>query len=163
MHTYKVGIAEYVVSSDADVLTCLGLGSCVGVALHDPRVNVGGMAHIMLPYSSMARNRLQKVKPAKFADTAVAIILEDMFKAKAQKFRIIAKIAGGACMFSANGAKDSIFDVGRRNIAAVKEVLQNEGIKLKVEVTGGTEGRSVDFYTDSGKFVVKSKSGIKEL
>lgn len=163
MNTYKVGIAEYKVSSNDDVLTCLGLGSCVGVAMHDSRVNSGGMAHIMLPYSSMARKTPLKVKPAKFADTAVAVILDEMLKVEAKKFRIVAKIVGGACMFSANGTKDSIFDVGRRNVAAVKEVLQIEGIKVIAEETGGTEGRSVDFYTDSGKFVVRSKSGVKEL
>ena len=43
-------MGEMSVSSDEDtVLTCLGLGSCVGLAAYDPIAKVGGMVHIVLP------------------------------------------------------------------------------------------------------------------
>lgn len=39
-----VGMAEYWVSSNPeDVLCILGLGSCVGLCLYDPRKKIGGM------------------------------------------------------------------------------------------------------------------------
>jgi len=42
-----VGMAEYWVSSNPeDVLCILGLGSCVGLCLYDPRKKIGGMVHI---------------------------------------------------------------------------------------------------------------------
>ena len=50
--TLMVGLGEVKTSEDpAEVLTCLGLGSCVAVCLHDPVAKVAGMAHIVLPDS----------------------------------------------------------------------------------------------------------------
>ncbi len=164
MEIVKVGIAEYKIGSSPDVLSCVGLGSCVGVALYDPKSKIGGLAHVVLPDSSEARtNPHRTIKPAKFADTAIAAALESMLKAKAQKRRITAKIVGGASMFSSDGSKDSIFDVGRRNVDAVKEVLKKERIKVLTEDTGGSTGRSLNFYTESGRIVVRSKSNSIEI
>jgi chemotaxis protein CheD len=165
MRVFKVGIAEYKIVSTPDVLQCLGLGSCVSVFLYDPVSKMGGVAHSLLPDSGEVGNNHQaNTKPAKFVDTAVPAVLSGMVKRKAEKKRITAKIAGGACMFSPNGSpKDGIFDVGKRNVAAVKKALKKEGIKILAQDTKGSNGRSVDFYTESGKMVVRSKTGSLKL
>ena len=47
-----VGLGEVKASKDPDaVLACLGLGSCIAVAVYDPKAKVGGMAHVVLPKS----------------------------------------------------------------------------------------------------------------
>ena len=46
----KVGMADLKVGKSPDVLTTLGLGSCVGVAIYDPVTKISGLLHCMLPH-----------------------------------------------------------------------------------------------------------------
>ena len=71
----KVGMADLSIAKEPDILTTLGLGSCVGIALYDPSTKVGGLAHIMLPDSTQIKNNENK---AKFADTAIKMLLQEM-------------------------------------------------------------------------------------
>ena len=89
----KVGMADLQSSRHPCVLTTLGLGSCVGIALYEPVRKVVGLAHIMLPSSQQARN---KSNIAKFADTAIAKLVEDMTAIGAYRSQIVAKLAGGS-------------------------------------------------------------------
>ena len=74
--TAAIGLGEMkVTKDDSVVLTCLGLGSCVGMAAYDPVSKVAGMAHIVLPRSD-GRSGL----PAKFADTAIPALVDEMCK-----------------------------------------------------------------------------------
>lgn len=144
-----VGMAEYRVSNDPeDVLCILGLGSCVGVCLYDPVRRIGGMVHVLLPEHIPGQSN-----PFKFADTAVPALLSAVEKIGASRKNIIAKISGGAKMFS--GA-DTLFDIGKRNADAVREALKSLGIPLKGEDIGGNRGRSIFFYVADGKLEVKA-------
>lgn len=78
----KVGMADYKIGKDYDSLITLGLGSCVGIVLYDKFKKIGGMAHIMLPNSKDIKNNSNK---AKFADTALKEMLNDMIKQGASK------------------------------------------------------------------------------
>ncbi len=48
----KVGIGEYKSSRAPRSLVTIALGSCVGIALYEPRSRIGGLSHIMLPDST---------------------------------------------------------------------------------------------------------------
>ncbi len=50
-----VGMGRLYVVDKPATLTCLGLGSCVALMLYDPKTNICGLAHVMLPDSSKAR------------------------------------------------------------------------------------------------------------
>ena len=52
----KVGMADLKTGKNPDILTTLGLGSCIGIALWDPVTKIGGLAHVMLPDSTKIRN-----------------------------------------------------------------------------------------------------------
>lgn len=147
-----VGIGEYKVASNNEVLVTMSLGSCVGVALYDPVSKVGGLAHIMLPNSAMSKSHTNL---AKFADTGIRMMLEDMLKMGANKVITVAKIVGGACMFESKMA-DPMMKIGERNVEAVREILTQEGIPIFKEDTGKNYGRTVEFYTETGKVIVKS-------
>ena len=110
----KVGMADLNLCRDPDIITTLGLGSCIGIALYDPSTKIGGLAHIMLPDSTKMRNNSNI---AKFADTGIEELLNRMIKAGAVKSRLVAKIAGGAKMFEVSGLSD-IGNVGQRNAEA---------------------------------------------
>jgi chemotaxis protein CheD len=156
-----VGIAQYKVAFSPRILSVIGLGSCVGVCLYDPIAKIGGLSHIMLPDSSISKSK--EFKPGKFADTAIAVTLDEMIELGALKSRISAKIVGGATMFRNNGVTDPIFEIGIRNVEAAKKTLKNEGIKIVAEDIGGDYGRSIDFFTKNGKVLVRSKIGVKEI
>ncbi|SDF39491.1 chemotaxis protein CheD [Sporolituus thermophilus] len=156
----KVGMADYKVGKSPASLISYGLGSCVGIALYDPVTKVGGLAHIMLPDSKQARSA---ENPAKFADTALPLMLDEMLKIGAAKNRVVAKIAGGAQMFTFTNTTD-IMRVGERNSEAVKSVLRKMDICIIAEDTGGNYGRTVELKLDTGVFRVKTiDKGEKEL
>jgi chemotaxis protein CheD len=122
------------------------------VAIYDPISKVGGLAHVMLPDSTQIRNNSNR---AKFADTGIDDLVDLMVKAGASKTRLVAKIAGGAQMFAFNGQTDMV-RIGARNVEASKLKLKELGIRLLASDTGLNYGRTVEFYTETGDFIIKS-------
>ena len=148
----KVGMADMNVCASPDSIITLGLGSCVGLVLYDPTTKICGMVHVMLPDSKTIG---VGTNLAKFADTGVEELLKMVVKKGAKKEKLVAKMAGGAQMFSVN--KDSpMLRVGERNVAAVKEELKKLGIRLIAEDTGENYGRTVIFYPESGESLIRA-------
>jgi len=156
----KVGMADLKVAKHPGSLTTLGLGSCIGICLYDPRTKVIGMAHIMLPSSKTIKNN-QNV--AKFADTAIIKLIDDMTKQGANKGRLVSKIAGGSQMFKFSSGND-MMKIGLRNAEAVREILKENKIPILADDTGGNFGRTIEFYSDSGNLLIKTIGhGVKEV
>ncbi len=156
----KVGMADYKVSRAPASLITYGLGSCIGIAVYDATTKVGGLAHIMLPDSKQAR---LSDNPAKFADTAIPLMVNDMIRLGASKQRLRAKIAGGAQMFTFANQTD-IMRIGERNAEAVRIVLKSLEIPIVADDTGGNYGRTVELKLESGGFRIKTiDKGEKEL
>ncbi|NTV88865.1 MAG: chemotaxis protein CheD [Clostridiales bacterium] len=156
----KVGMADLRSSRHPCIITTLGLGSCVGVALYDPKSRISGLAHVMLPSSVQARNN---TNIAKFADTAIVKLLEDMLQMGANRSGIVAKLAGGAQMFAFNDTSE-IMRIGLRNAAASKEMLNALRIPIIAEDCGGNYGRTIELLSESGRLVVKTIGhGLKEI
>jgi len=156
----RVGMADLQTGRHPCILTTLGLGSCVGVALYDPSKKVVGLAHIMLPSSTQARN---KSNIAKFADTAIAKMVNDMVDIGASRSNIVAKLAGGAQMFSVNDTPEML-RIGLRNVMAAKEVLNLLKIPIIAEDTGGDYGRTIEINSENGKLLIKTIGhGTKEI
>ncbi|KAE9637354.1 chemotaxis protein CheD [Defluviitalea raffinosedens] len=156
----KVKMADLNVAKSPGILTTLGLGSCVGIALYDPVAKIGGLAHIMLPDSTQIKNNSNI---AKFADTATVKLIEDMINIGARKDRIVAKLAGGAQMFSFSQSSD-LMRVGARNVAASQAILTKLGISIIASDTGENYGRTVELYTEDGRLVIKTIGhGIKQI
>lgn len=150
----KVGIAEYEVTTDGAVLTTSGLGSCIGVALYDRESGAAGLVHVMLPQYDEGEGAR-----AKFADTGVEVLLEEMERIGARRDTIEAKIAGGSDMldFSENGSS-----IGTRNADSVRETLSKYDIPVIGEDVGGDHGRSLRLEATTGDLVVKSASQDSE-
>jgi len=148
----KVGMADMNTCSQPDAITTLGLGSCIGVVLFDPVKKICGMVHIMLPDSSIIRN---KDNPAKFADTGIRELLDRVCKLGTTKGSLVAKMAGGAQMFAFNAESDML-RVGERNAQACREVLKQLNIKLLAEDCGDRFGRTIEFYPQTSELYVKA-------
>lgn len=152
MKIVKVGMADLAVLKSVGILTTLGLGSCVGIVLYDNTNKVGGLAHIMLPSSKEIKNNSNK---AKFADTAIELLLDEMIQLGANSRKIVAKLAGGSQMFAFN-AKNDILKIGERNVKASKKILGKFNIPVIAEDTGGNYGRTIELNIGDGSLLVRT-------
>jgi chemotaxis protein CheD len=153
-----VGVGEIACAREPEVLVTQALGSCVGVALWDARVKVGGLAHVMLPAASSSA---ADGKRHRFADLAVPDLIERMIDMGANPRRIVAKLAGGASMFRGESGTDTI---GDRNVAAVRYHLERAGVPIAAAETGGSHARTIELATGTGILLVRSYTyGIHEI
>lgn len=155
----RVRISEHVVAKDHERLKSYGLGSCIGLVIYDPQKKIGAMAHVLLPNAAGARAR---PKSAKYASSAVNLLVEELARAGCGGKTLLAKIAGGANMFpekfnlSCGGPGRSI---GERNVRAVKAALARRKVRLVSEEVGGECGRTVEFNPRTGEMIVYKSSG----
>jgi chemotaxis protein CheD len=157
----KVGMADLNIAEGGAVLKTTGLGSCVGLTLFDPLIRIGGLAHIMLPTSEIAREGQLNI--AKYADTAIPELVQRMKSKGGATSRMVAKMAGGAQMFAFMGGLDTM-RIGPRNVEATKKALEYYSIPLIAEDTGGNFGRTVELDSQTGVLSIRSvQSGVKEI
>lgn len=148
----KVGMADLNICKSPDIITTIGLGSCIGLTFYDPVSKIGGLVHYMLPDSTQMRNNSNI---AKFADTGIEELLRQVVKAGANRNRLVAKIAGGAKMFEVSGMSN-VSNIGERNALAAKQKLRELRIRLIAEDTGLNYGRTVELHCDTGEFYIKA-------
>lgn len=146
-----VGLGEIKTAVDTETpLLALGLGSCVAVALYDPVVHVGGMAHIVLPGpldGSIGDS-------PKFATVAVPRLLAEVLGRGAVRGRLVCKLAGGAEVLTTNPGRHN-FRIGERNVAAVHSELERLGLRARGVDCGGKTGRSVRLSVRDGRVDVR--------
>ena len=147
----SVGMADFKTARSPDILLTAGLGSCIGICIHDPLLKVGGMAHIMLPSASGSLGG----NPAKYADTALILLLKEIAGMGANNSRLRAKIAGGSQMFSFPG-KPPVLKIGERNAEAVEQELRKNGIPLLIADVGGSFGRTIHFDVGTGELRIRT-------
>lgn len=153
-----VGVGEYAVASRPQTLITQALGSCVGVCLWDPRLRVGGMAHVMLPSAPASG---YSGRPHRFADLAVPAMVEKLAAMGCKPRGLVAKLAGGSAMFKGESGIDSI---GGRNVEAVRAQLDKYGIKVKAADTGGSHARTIELILETGVLLVRSYTfGMREI
>jgi chemotaxis protein CheD len=93
--------------------------------------------------------------PGKFVTTGVPKLIEEMEKAGAVRSRLQVRIAGGANMLSAPGAKQA-FNIGERNVAQTRVMLDSLRMRLLAEDVGGSVGRTVRLFAADGRMTVKA-------
>ncbi|MDD3765730.1 MAG: chemotaxis protein CheD [Eubacteriales bacterium] len=150
-----IDIGEYVVSqSEIDILKIYGISSCIGLVMHCPKKKITGVAHILLPTSAI-NPELGKISPGYFADTAVPAMLSKMaLKYNCQKRDIITSIYGGA----ESKTENDVFNVGSRNIVAVKNKIYEYGLTLKTADVGGKVGRTLYVRAATGEVTLNKQN-----
>ena len=151
MGTIVVGMADLKVAKHPDVLTTLGLGSCVGICLFDAASKIGGLAHVMLPsYKGYEGQTIMK-----FADSAIIELLNQMTRIGAKRTGLVAKIAGGAHMFGKASSNDML-KIGERNAKASLAILAQLKIPVRANETGGTHGRTIILDLNDGSLKIRT-------
>ncbi len=137
-------------SDPADVITTYSLGSCIGVTLYDPVARIGGMLHFQLPSAAMDEDRARR-QPLMFGDSGFAWLLEQLEHMGAVKRRMKVKLAGAAQILDDNG----VFNIGRRNHAAIRKVLWQHGLLIDGEDIGGKSPRNLYLQIADGAVAVR--------
>ena len=150
--TIKVGMADLKLAKAPDLLTTLGLGSCIGLTLYDPVSKVGGLVHYMLPDSTKLKNN---TNIAKFGDTGIRELYKQVVANGANPRRLVAKIAGGAKMFEVSGLSN-VGNVGERNAEEAVLILKELNVPLIARDTGLNYGRTVVLDCSTGDYLIKS-------
>jgi chemotaxis protein CheD len=156
MNRVVVGISEVKVSADVDdVLVTYALGSCLGVAVYDPWVKVGGLLHFMLPDSSIDLSKAME-KPAMFADTGIPLLFKSCYRLGAEKKRMVVKVAGGANILD----NSNHFRIGQKNITALRKIFWKNNVLIDGEDIGKDNHRTIQLYISTGKVILKSSNGV---
>jgi chemotaxis protein CheD len=152
--TIVVDIADLAVSQDpAATLVTYSLGSCIGVAIWDPAVHVGGMLHYMLPDSQLSPDKA-RASPAMFADTGIPKLFRAAYELGALKSRLVVKIAGGSQLLDDRGT----FNIGKRNYLALRKIFWKNGVMIKAENVGGNISRTLRLEIGSGLVSFRSRN-----
>ncbi len=144
-----LGIGEFAASKNPEtLLKTFALGSCVAVHLFTQTLDIIGMVHIALPFSTISPDKAT-VLPGYFADTGLPVLIAEMRQLGYAKPSSLlrAKLTGGAAIVG--GTK-----VGERNIDAVKQILQSFRITIDAEDTGGNASRTVAMKSGSHAVMV---------
>jgi chemotaxis protein CheD len=147
-----VGIAELKVASEPGArLVTYSLGSCIGLAIYDPVVKVGGMIHFMLPDSSIDVERA-RMSPAMFGDTGIPLLFRTAYALGLKKTRARILVAGGAQILDESGH----FKIGKRNYTALRNIFWRNNVLIDAEDVGGAVSRTLFLEIDTGRAWVKS-------
>ena len=154
MSVVTLGIGEYgVVKNPGDVIKTHALGSCVAIVILDPTTRSVGMVHVALPESKVHPARAQKL-PGYFADTGVPALIQMMkdMGCASNLRKLVVKLTGGANVMD----KNNTFNIGKRNVLAIKKALWQQRMGAVAEDVGGTISRTVVIKVDDGKVLVTS-------
>lgn len=148
-----VGIGGIGISSrPGDVLKTQALGSCVGVMAYSPKLKLAALIHVALPESHINAG-LASEKPCYFADTGVSFLLDSLAKHGCLIHGdLIIKVAGGSKMMDPKHG----FDIGTRNVLAVKQHLWRYKLGPFAEDTGNTISRTIRFEVGTGRVILNS-------
>jgi len=148
-----IGVGDLAASkTPGAILKTFALGSCVAVILLDRRTRSVGLVHVALPHSNISPER-GRDKPGYFADTGITALLATMRELGATSPpAMIVKLAGGATVMDPNNT----FNIGKRNVLAVKKVLWGLGMGPRAEDVGGNICRTVSVSVDNGTVTLSS-------
>ena len=155
-----VGVADMKVSRDPGVtLVTHSLGSCIGLAIYDPVVRVGGLLHYMLPDSSLDLKKSRN-NPNMFGDTGIPLLFKSTYKFGAKKSRLRVIVAGGAQIMDQNG----LFNIGKRNHTLLRKIFWKNNVMIDFEEVGGTVNRTIRLEIETGSIWLKTSGlGTKKI
>jgi len=142
-----VGPASMAVSANPDALLCTSpLGSCLGIAVYDPSIKVGGLLHTMLPASKVNPKRAAQ-RPGMFLDTGLSALLERVQNLHASAENLQFFVAGGAQVMD----ETSGFDIARSNCDSLAHLLEQLGFKIYAQCVGGRTNCSMELTLGTGE------------
>lgn len=151
-----VGIGEYAITDliDEHIITH-ALGSCVAIIVHCPYTKYTAMAHIVLPNQDQKNIRVVE-REAYYAEDIIPKMIEFFInKPNCNKNRLKVMMVGGAT----KKGKD-VFNVGQRNVRAVRNILDSYGLNYESTEILGQFSRTVTIEVETGIVTIKKQQMI---
>ncbi len=153
-----IGIGEFAISQDPyDSLITYALGPCLGVAAYDAVRSIAGLAHCQLPLS-LDDPEQAKLRPGRYVDSGVGLLLEQMQKCGSQLNNIAICVAGGAQATNGEG----VFKIAQRNHTVFRKLMWKNSLVVSAEDVGGDRPRTMSIEVGTGN-VYLVKDQIKKL
>jgi chemotaxis protein CheD len=124
------------------------LGSCVSFTLWHPVRRIGGMCHYMLPSRDQTTPANQR--DGRYADEALAFLVDEIEKENTRPQEYIAKVFGGGTMLDLSG-----INISERNVETARKLVKRYGFQMEGECLGGVGHRNVVFDIWSGEVWLK--------
>lgn len=156
MEPLVVSISDLRTAESPNVLQTI-LGSCIAICLFEPDRKIGSLAHALLPSIEFSSKKASQ-NPKKYVDSLIELQLKELQKLGVTKKNLVAKVVGGANMFS-EVIPDTDNHVGKKNARKAKEILNNNNIPILATDTGNFFGRKIQFDLQTGKITVMKPTG----
>src|SRR6185312_3936064 len=98
----KILPGEYYVTKADETVTTV-LGSCISACVRDPKLNIGGMNHFMLPEDKFRPNNGLETAvgtATRYGSHAMESLINDLLKLGAARDRLEIKLFGGGRILS---------------------------------------------------------------
>lgn len=147
---HVVGMGEYLVTDkEDDIIRTFALATCVAVTAYSPMRRAAGMIHVVLPAPMDHKDKTER--PSYFAETGIPLLINAMcrnFGLRKEELQI--QMYGGA----ESMLPQDIFNVGKKNIDAVKYALLNMGLTICKADLRGNESRTIAMDVKTGSVEV---------
>lgn len=145
-----VGIGEMTISNNIeDSIKTFALASCVGVVVYSSFRKVGGMIHIALP--KPPNNELGIIRRCYYASTGIPYLVNKICKDYGCiKGELKISLYGGANSIRSN----DIFNIGRKNLQATRNILNEMNLKFVDTETGENVSRTIELNMFTGEVTV---------
>ena len=134
-----------------ETLVAFSIGAGIGMTAFDPVSGVGGLLNFILPDSTSATGIDPEKSPLMFADTGVPFFLKAFFEQGVRPESMKVVIAGGAHIMD----QTSTFNIGQKNVEALKICLAGYDLRPRHEDIGGTSSRTLSLEIGSGCNCIK--------
>jgi len=118
--------------------------------MRDPEAGVGGMNHFMLPVPVSSTSSDAWSVKTRYGSYAMETLINGILNHGGLRNRLEVKVFGGAKLYG--GGRD----IGAINAEWVLEYLEREGLRPIASDLGKDYARSVYYYTDTGRVLMKS-------
>ncbi len=140
----NVKMGKTAISKTKGGLVCYGLGSCVGVYIHDFKLKIGGAAHVWLPYAKntcILTELIHKLMDMGCSNSTMQVTL-----------------VGGAKV-----VKELQQEIGSMNVSFVKNVLAQFNMSITSYSLGGHLSRTAKMDVTTGLVAIKTRAGLEVL
>ncbi len=154
--TAKLHPGDFYVTTSGEMLVTL-LGSCVSACIRDPKKNIGGMNHFLLPVHKGEHvldgtNEGIMSRATQYGEWAMELLVDEILKHGGKRERLEVKLFGGARVLNLGT------NIGEQNVNFVREFVSIENLNVLAEDLGGDEARKIIYHPCTGTVKVKRLS-----
>ena len=144
------------------------LGSCLAIIFYNPRLRLGAIAHAQLPEKGMYEGpgspkcsdycpnpcyyETPDSNPYKYVSCSIRAMIDVFEQRGSLSHEIDVKLFGGASILP---LMHPVKSIGQQNIEIAYKLIERRQLRLVSQQVGGTSGRTLYLYSDTGEVLVK--------